>query len=80
MAKHTPEIHKVKTLEDIKMDMSVLYNGVRDGNTELKMAAELSNIAGKYLKAEQLDLARQIFLNALAPEKLRVRFSAVGDK
>lgn len=42
--------------------MSALYDEVRAGTTELKTAAELSNIAGKYLKAEQLELARDIFM------------------
>lgn len=50
-----------KSLNDIKDDMSDLYEQVKTGTTELKMAAELSNIAGKYLKAEQLILAREIF-------------------
>lgn len=51
----------MKTLEDIKDDMSKLYDGVRDGTVELKAASEMANIAGKYLKAEQLQLAREIF-------------------
>lgn len=50
-----------KSLNDIKDDMSDLYEQVKVGTTELKMASELSNIAGKYLKAEQLILAREIF-------------------
>jgi hypothetical protein len=51
----------MKTLADIKEDMSELYNEVRDGKTELKLASELANITGKFLKAEQLILAREIF-------------------
>jgi hypothetical protein len=54
----------VKTLEDIKRDMSTLYDEVRAGKVELKTAAELANISGKYLKAEQLDLARTVFLSS----------------
>jgi len=42
--------------------MSILYDQVKGGEIELKAAAELANIAGKYLKAEQLKLAREIFL------------------
>ena len=53
----------MKSIEDIKSDMSALYEELRAGRCELKTAAELANIAGKYLKAEQLDLARQIFLS-----------------
>lgn len=51
----------MKSLDDVKNDMSQLYEEVRAGTTELKTAAELANIAGKYLKAEQLQLAREIF-------------------
>jgi hypothetical protein len=54
----------VKTMRDIKQDMSDLYDEVRAGTTDLKQAAELSNIAGKFLKAEQLVLAREIFESA----------------
>lgn len=52
---------KVKTLEDVKADMSALYEELRKGEVEIKMAAELANITGKYLKAEQLKLAREVF-------------------
>lgn len=53
----------MKTLNDIKEDMSRLYDELNAGSCELKTAAELANIAGKFLKAEQLDLAREIFLS-----------------
>lgn len=53
----------MKTLNDIKADMSRLYDELQNGNCELKTAAELANIAGKFLKAEQLDLAKSIFLS-----------------
>lgn len=52
---------EVKSLEDIQVDMSELYDQVRDGVVELKAAGEMANIAGKFLKAEQLKLAREIF-------------------
>jgi hypothetical protein len=55
----------MKTLDDVKLDMSTLYDEVSSGATELKTAAELANIAGKYLKAEQLQLAREIFMGQL---------------
>ena len=58
----------MKTLNDIKSDMSTLYDELRAGTVELKTASELANIAGKYLKAEQLDLATAIFLSG-HPEK-----------
>lgn len=50
-----------KTLDDVKADMSLLYEELRAGTVEIKQAAELANITGKYLKAEQLKLAREIF-------------------
>jgi len=53
----------MKSMNDIKSDMSVLYDELRSGSVELKTAAELANIAGKYLKAEQLELAREIFMS-----------------
>ena len=53
----------MKTLSDIKQDMSDLYEQVRAGQVDLKTAGELANISGKFLKAEQLELARDIFIN-----------------
>ena len=54
---------KIKTLDDVKADMSELYDQVRDGTCDLKVAGELANITGKYLKAVQLDLATDMFLS-----------------
>jgi hypothetical protein len=56
-----------KTLADIKADMSQLYEEVRAGTCELKVAGELANITGKYLKAVQLELATEMFLLNKAP-------------
>ena len=56
---------KMKSLNDIKIDMSTLYDELNSGVAELKTASELANIAGKYLKAEQLQLAREIFLSQI---------------
>jgi hypothetical protein len=53
----------MKTLNDIRGDMSSLYDSLLAGTVELKLAAELANIAGKSLKAEQLQLSREIFLS-----------------
>lgn len=52
-----------KTLDDVKADMSALYDQVRDGTCDLKVAGELANITGKFLKAVQLDLATDMFLS-----------------
>jgi hypothetical protein len=57
------ELRNIKSLDDVKADMSALYNQVRDGTCDLKLAGELANITGKYLKAVQLDLATEIFLS-----------------
>jgi hypothetical protein len=53
----------MKTLKNIKTDLSALYDELQAGQIELKTASELANIAGKLLKAEQLDLAREVFLS-----------------
>ena len=50
-----------KTLSDVKADMSDLYEQVKSGNTDLRLASELANITGKYLKAVQLELAKEVF-------------------
>ena len=54
----------MKTLIDIKQDMSELYDAVKAGTIDLKTASELANISGKFLKAEQLELATAVFLNS----------------
>ena len=51
----------MKTLKDVKQDMSNLYDELKSGKIDVKTASELANISGKYLKAEQLELAREIF-------------------
>ncbi len=53
----------MKTLSDVKQDMSELYDQLKSGQVDLKTAAELANISGKFLKAEQLELATAVFLN-----------------
>lgn len=53
----------MKSMNDIKTDMSELYECVKSGSVDLKVADSLANIAGKYLKAEQLQLAREIFVS-----------------
>ena len=55
----------MKTLADIKQDMSDLYDALILGEIDVKTASELANISGKYLKAEQLDLAREIFTRSI---------------
>ena len=55
----------MKSMNDIKEDMSALYDELRSGHIELKLAAELANVAGKNLKAEQLQLARDVFLSTM---------------
>lgn len=59
MSKNQP---KIKTLDDVMRDMSILYDDVRAGTMELRPASELTNIAGKYLKAYALQLAERHFL------------------
>lgn len=52
----------MKTLTDVKQDMSDLYEQVKSGAVDVKTASELANITGKFLKAEQLELAKAVFL------------------
>ena len=54
----------VKTMHDLKADLSELYDGTRDGEVDLRLCAELTNISGKYLKALALEQAREEFLAA----------------
>lgn len=53
----------MKTLNDIKQDMSDVYEAVKAGSVDLKTAAELTNIAGKFLKADALQFAREMYLD-----------------
>ena len=60
-----------KTLADVQSDMSELYEQVKAGSIDLKVAGELANITGKFLKAEQLAFAREVFLDKqTAPRRL----------
>ena len=56
-----PSAAQAKSLDDVKSDMSALYEALLAGAVDVKLASELANITGKYLKAEQLKLAREIF-------------------
>lgn len=47
---------KAKTLEDLKVDLSSLYDQALAGKVDLRLTNELVNISGKYLKALQLEL------------------------
>jgi hypothetical protein len=53
----------MKSLTDVKTDMSELYEQVKAGTCDLKLAAELANITGKYLKAAQLEFAKEVYLD-----------------
>lgn len=66
------QMSNVKTLDDVKADMSALYDQVRDGTTDIKTASELANITGKYLKAVQLDLATEIFVSNNPANRLAI--------
>lgn len=55
-------VGSMKNLDDVKRDMSELYELVKAGSCDLKVAAELANITGKYLKAAQLEFAKEVYL------------------
>lgn len=50
-----------KTLSDVKQDMSNLYERLLHGELELQTAKQLNATTSNFLKAEQLELARDIF-------------------
>lgn len=54
-----------KTLENVKDDMAALYEELKNKRIERVDAAELANIAGKWIKAEGLRLANDMFLDEL---------------
>jgi hypothetical protein len=51
----------VKTLDEVKADLSRLYDELRDGRLQREDAAEMANIAGKFIRADALLLAREMF-------------------
>ncbi len=53
---------KMKTLEDIQEEMGQLYDRLKDNKINLKLAAEMANVAGKDLKAKQLSFAEKVFV------------------
>lgn len=53
----------MKSLEDVQQKMSALYDQVESDQVDLKKADSLANIAGKYLKAEQIMFAKEVFRN-----------------
>lgn len=69
-----------KSLADIQVDMSTLYDQLRDGALELKLASELANIAGKNLKAKQLELAESIFMQSLPSKPSVPRLENMNEK
>lgn len=66
---------KMKTLDDVKLDMSDLYEQVKNGECDLKLAGELTNITGKFLKASQLEFAKEVFCTN-NPERLVMTYEA----
>lgn len=56
------DLEMADILGEVTANMRELYNGVNSRETDLKMADSLANIAGKILKAQQLILAREIFV------------------
>jgi hypothetical protein len=62
----------MKNMDDVMDTMSTLYDRLDKDEIDRVKASELSNIAGKFLKAEQLKLAREVFQDSLA---YRMRFT-----
>lgn len=49
----------MKTLADIRADLSEQYDLVKGGKMEIQQSAELSNIHGKHLKAYALEIVER---------------------
>lgn len=61
----------MKSLDDVQKKMASLYAQVESDEVDLKKADSLANIAGKYLKAEQLKLAKEVFASGKTqPERI----------
>lgn len=48
----------MKSLEDVKADMSKLYEDVRERDYDLRRALTLSHIANAFLRACEAEIAR----------------------
>ena len=51
----------MSTLTTIKTNLASLYDAVLNGTVNIKTAGELANIAGKQIKIEQLEFAKEVF-------------------
>lgn len=51
----------MSTLTTVKTNLAPLYSAVLAGTVDLKTASELANIAGKQIKVEQLEFAKEVF-------------------
>ena len=60
-------INRTSVLVDVESDMKALYKDFSSGSIQRDAADSLANIAGKRLKAVQLDLADEIFRNHGVP-------------
>jgi hypothetical protein len=49
------------TLTTVKNNLADLYSAVLAGTVDIKTAGELANIAGKQIKIEQLEFAKEVF-------------------
>lgn len=62
-----------KTMDDIKQDMTDLYERVKAGTIDLKVAKTLAQVTQANLKAEQLKLNRQVFESDLSTGVNKIR-------
>ena len=64
-----------KTRNDVMQDMSELYEDLKNERIKHEAAAELANIAGKYLKADSLNLAWAMFNYEMSKKGSRIQFT-----
>lgn len=63
----------IKTLNDIKKDMSELYDSIKDRTTDLPIAKELNNSTGKYLKAASLEHAMNVHAHTVKMQAAKLK-------
>jgi len=53
----------VSTITDIRNDLIVVFNGLRDGTLDYKDAVEINNTAGKIISSAKVQLAYHALRN-----------------
>jgi len=57
---------KIKNIEDLREDLLIIYENLRDGEIGLREAKERNNTAGKVLNSAKLQLEYNVFTKSKA--------------